>query len=190
VSPDLVTDEGERMTDETTNAAGERDWKRVSLVLAGLLVVALVACVGLAVSRSHSAGRITADEAASRAAGRVVVNWLTYDYRTYHSDMSWVSKSGTPRFNKEFSAAALEGMRKRIIGPRQLISRGRVVNSAATAKDSDHVKVLLFTDQSLTDKQIRKDGSAPLHARSGVELSMVRGGGAWLVDDMVQLQFQ
>jgi Mce-associated membrane protein len=178
------------MTDEATSATGERNWRRISLVLAGLLVVALVTCIGLAISRSHSAARIEADEAASRAAGRVVVNWLTYDYRTYRDDMSWVSTSGTPKFNKEFSAAALEGMRKRIIGPRQLVSRGRVVNSAATAKDGDHVKVLLFTDQTLTDKQIRKDRSAPLHARSGVELSMVRVGGTWLVDDMVQLQFQ
>jgi hypothetical protein len=181
---------GESVTDAVESAVGERDWKRVSLVLAALLIVALVVCVALAVSRSHSQGRIDADRAASRVAERVVVNWLTYDYRTYGSDMSWVTKSGTPKFKKEFSAAALEGMRKRIIGPRQLVSRGRVVNSAATATDSDHVKVLLFTDQTLTDKEIRKEGSAPLHARSGVELTMHRVNGTWLVDDMVQLQFQ
>jgi hypothetical protein len=104
--------------------------------------------------------------------------------------MTWITESGTPRFRKEFSAEALEGMRKRIIGPRQLVSRGRVVNSAATATDADHVKVLLFTDQTLTDNEIRKEGTAPLHARSGVELSMVKVDGTWLVDDMVQLQFQ
>ena len=181
--------------DETTNAAsapasGGRDWKRISFVLAGLLAVALVACVGLAVSRAQSQGKVDADRTATRAAERVVVNWLTYDYRTYRNDMTWITKGGTPKFKKEFSAEALEGMRKRIIGPRQLISRGRVVNSAATAKDADHVKVLLFTDQTLTDKEIRKEGTAPLHARSGVELTMVRVDGSWLVDDMVQLQFQ
>jgi hypothetical protein len=171
-------------------AAGERNWKRISIVLASLLAVALIASVGLAVSRAQSQGRIDADRAATRAAERVVANWLTYDYRTYRDDMTWITKSGTPKFKKEFSAEALEGMRKRIIGPRQLISRGRVVNSAATASDADHVKVLLFTDQTLTDKEIRKDDTAPLHARSGVELTMVRVDGTWLVDDMVQLQFQ
>ncbi|MFL6089107.1 MAG: hypothetical protein ACJ71Z_03095 [Aeromicrobium sp.] len=171
-------------------AADERNWKRISLALAAVLLAALVACIALAVGRSHSQARIDADNAATQAAERVVTNWLTYDYRTYRNDMTWVTKSGTPKFKKEFSAAALEGMRKRIVGPRQLISRGRVVNSAGTAKDADHVKVLLFTDQTLTDKQIRREHTQPLHARSGVELSMVRVGGAWLVDDMVQLQFQ
>jgi Mce-associated membrane protein len=171
-------------------ATDGRNWKRISLVLAGVLVVALAACVGLAVSRAQSQGRIDADRTATRAAERVVVNWLTYDYRTYRDDTSWIAKGGTPKFRKEFSAEALEGMRKRIIGPRQLVSRGRVVNSAATASDGDHAKVLLFTDQTLTDKEIRKDKTAPLHARSGVELTMVRVDGTWLVDDMVQLQFQ
>jgi hypothetical protein len=171
-------------------ATGERNWKRISVVLASLLALALIACVGLAVSRAQSQGRIDADRAATRAAERVVVNWLTYDYRTYRDDMTWITKSGTPKFRKEFSAEALEGMRKRLIGPRQLVSRGRVVNSAATTTDADHVKVLLFTDQTLTDKEIREDGTAPLHARSGVELTMVRMDGTWLVDDMVQLQFQ
>jgi hypothetical protein len=175
---------------EVASPSGERNWKRISIVLAGLLAVALVACVGLYVSRAQSQGRIDADRTATRAAERVVVNWLTYDYRTYRNDMTWIAKTGTPKFRKEFSAEALEGMRKRIIGPRQLISRGRVVNSAATASDADHVKVLLFTDQALTDKDIRKDKTAPLHARSGVELTMVRVNGTWLVDDMVQLQFQ
>ncbi len=172
------------------SAPRERNWKRISQVLAGLLVLALIGSVALAVGWSRSQGRIDADRTATRAAERVVVNWLTYDYRTYRNDMSWITETGTKKFKKEFSAVALEGMRKRIIGPRQLVSRGRVVNSAATATDADHVKVLLFTDQTLTDKEIRKAGTAPLHARSGVELSMVRVDGTWLVDDMVQLQFQ
>lgn len=171
-------------------ATGAPKWNRLSVVLAGLLALTLIACVGLAVSRAQSQGRVDAERTATRAAERVVVNWLTYDYRTYRDDMGWIRKSGTPKFSKDFSAEALEGMRKRIIGPRQLVSRGRVVNSAATATDSDHVKVLLFTDQTLTDKEIREDGKAPLHARSGVEVTMVRVDGTWLVDDMVQLQFQ
>lgn len=167
-----------------------RNWKRISVILAGLLALALIAAVGLAVTRAQSQGRVDAERTATRAAERVVVNWLTYDYRTYRDDMSWITESGTPKFRKEFSAEALEGMRKRIVGPRQLVSRGRVVNSAATVTDADHVKVLLFTDQTLTDKDIREEGADPLHARSGVELSMVKIRGAWLVDDMVQLQFQ
>jgi hypothetical protein len=188
-----VTTYGDAVTEPTSapnGAQGERNWKRISVVLAGLLALALVAAVGLAVSGADSKGRIDAERTAVRAAERVVVNWLTYDYRTYRNDMSWITESGTPKFRKEFSPDALEGTRKRIVGPAQLVSRGRVVNSAATVTDADHVKVLLFTDQTFTDKDMREEGAAPLHARSGVELYMVRVDGEWLVDDMVQLRSQ
>ena len=80
--------------------------------------------------------------------------------------------------------------RKRIVEKGQLVSRGYVVNSAATVSDANHAKVLVFTDQRLTDKDIRGEGAAPLHARSGIELTMVRVDGEWLVDAMVPLQSQ
>ena len=172
--------------DESTGTSRACNWKRISIVLAGLSVLALIAAVGLAVSRAQSEGRVDAQRTAVRAAERVVVNWLTYDYRTYRNDMSWVTKSGTAKFRKEFSAET----RKRIVEKGQLVSRGYVVNSAATVSDANHAKVLVFTDQRLTDKDIRGEGAAPLHARSGIELTMVRVDGEWLVDAMVPLQSQ
>lgn len=171
---------------EPTGTAGERNWKRISVLLAGLLALALIAAVALAVSRAESQGRVDAQRTAVRAAERIVVNWLTYDFRTYRNDMAWVTESGTPRFRKEFSGET----RERIVEKGQLVSRGYVVNSAATVSDSNHAKVLLFTDQQLTDKDIRGEGAEPLHARSGVELTMVRVDGEWLVDALVPLQSQ
>lgn len=177
------------MTDEL-QAAVVRRWRRLCAVFAALLIAALIGGAMLLHDRAELKGRADAEKAATDKAEQVVMSWLTYDYRTYRDDMTWVTKRGTVRFKKDFSSAALEGMRKRIVGPRQLISRGRVVNAAATATDADHVRVLLFTDQRLTDKEIRTQRQPALHARSGVELRMVRTGGRWLVDDLVQLQFQ
>jgi hypothetical protein len=177
-------------TEDATKRSSDRRWRLMCAGLAGMLIAAIVGCVLLWRDGADLEGRADADRAAARKAERIVVTWLTYDYRTYSDDLSWVTESGTDKFRKEYSSAALEGMRERIVGPRQLISRGRVVNSAATASDADHVKVLIFTDQTITDKDIRKRGGTPLHARSGVELSMVRDGDRWLVDEMVQLQFQ
>lgn len=185
-----VTTDDDHVATAVTDSGDVQRWRRRALVATVLLVASLVGCGFLAHALSVSKGRENAEAAATVAAERIVMSWLTYDYRTYKSDMSWVSTSGTPKFKKEFSAPALEGMRKQIVGPRQLVSLGRVVNSAATASDSDHAKVLIFTDQRVTDKDIRKADGAPLHARSGVEMDMVRSNGKWLIDDMKQLQFQ
>ena len=185
VADETVTNDGRASEHEPVQR-----WRRISGALAAALVLALIGCGVLLQSRAELDGRADAEKAATQKAEQVVMSWLTYDYRTYRDDMTWVTRSGTRKFQKEFSSEALEGMRKRIVGPRQLISRGRVVNSAATAKDADHVRVLLFTDQRLTDKELRKGGQPALHARSGVELVMVKRDGRWLIDDLVQLQFQ
>ncbi|KRA38870.1 MULTISPECIES: hypothetical protein [unclassified Nocardioides] len=188
VDPDVVDDTGAADTDAAPRS--DRRWPILCAVLALLLIAAAVGCFVLAQDRSDLEDRASAESAATEEAERIVVSWLTYDYRTYEDDMTWVTSSGTEKFQKEYSPEALEGLREKMIGPQELVSRGRVVNSAATTKDAEHVRVLVFTDQTLTDKDIRSGGAEPLHARSGVELSMVRVDGKWLVDEMVQLQFQ
>ncbi len=165
-------------------------WPIACAALAILLIASLVGCFLLWQDRSDREDLADAEVAATEEAERIVVAWLTYDYRTYQDDMTWVTTSGTDKFQEEYSPEALEGLRTELVGPRQFVSRGRVVDSAATVEDDDKVLVLVFTDQTLTDKAIRREGGEPLHARSGVELTMVREGNAWLVDEMVQLQFQ
>ncbi|KAA1426978.1 hypothetical protein [Nocardioides antri] len=188
-----VEEDVSTMTDQTEDTTGSSDSRRWQIACAGLavlLVAAAVACFLLWQDRSDHEDRLAAEKAATAEAERIVVSWLTYDYRTYDDDMAWVTESGTDAFQEEYSPEALEGLRQEMVGPRQLVSRGRVVNSAATVEDDHHVTVLVFTDQTLTDRKIRRQGGEALHARSGVELVMVRDGDEWLVDEMVQLQFQ
>lgn len=185
--------------DETTAGASSGDgakdgssyrWPIAFATLAVLLIVALVGVVVLWQDRAELRNRADAEIAATEEAERIVVAWLTYDYRTFGEDMAWVTESGTDSFNEEYSPEALEALRSQMVGPRELISRGRAVNSAATWEAEDRVKVLIFTDQTLTDTEIREAESPALHARSGVALTMVRDDDEWLVDEMVQLQFE
>ena len=61
------------VTTEPTESPRERNWKRISVALAGLLAAAVVACVVLGVGWARSHGQVEADGAAARAAERVVV---------------------------------------------------------------------------------------------------------------------
>lgn len=170
-----------------------RPGRRTTLLIAVLVLLLIAGAVTVAVlwrDRADLRDRAAAERAATAEAERIVVAWLSYDYRTYLDDMKWVTDSGTDDFEKEYSTEAFESLRRRMVGPRRLISEGRVVESAATAEDADTVKVVVFTDQTLTDKDMRQREEAPLHARSGVELRMVRQGDDWLVDELTQLQFQ
>ncbi|MEZ0578041.1 hypothetical protein [Nocardioides sp. MH1] len=179
-------------TDDRTTMTDNR-WRVAAAALAVLLVAAIAGLVLLWGDRSDAQelkDHASDEAAATKAAEEVVYSWLTYDYRTYDEDMAWVTEDGTDSFQEQYSPEALTGLRKKMIGPRKLISQGRVVKSAATWEKDGKVEVLVFTDQTLTDKDIRsKDGQA-LHARSGVELTMVREHGKWLVDELVQLQFE
>lgn len=185
------TDEGAgRAGSVSTNPVARRPLAILCVALGLLLVAAVVAGVVVWRDRSDLQARAEAERLAGQEAEQIVVAWLTYDYRTYRDDMTWVTESGTESFRETYSPEALEGLRTQMVGPRKLVSRGRVVNSAADAVDEDTVRVLVFTDQTLTDADIRRQGREPLRARSGAELTMVREGDDWLVEELVQLQFE
>lgn len=163
-------------------------WRLAAVVLAMLLVAAVV--VGAVLWRSDRSDladlehQRSDEAAATRAAEAITTSWLTYDYRSY--DDTWVADNGTDAFQQEYDAAA----RGKLVEKAKLVSRGRVVESAATWQKDGQVEVILFTDQTLTDPGIRRAGKPALHSRSGVELTMVHEHGEWLVDDLVQLQFE
>jgi hypothetical protein len=169
----------------------ENRWRIAVAVLTVLLIAAVAGCVVLWGDRSDLKdleGHRTDEAAATKAAEGFVYSYLTYDYRTYEKDLSWMTERGTDAFREGYTDDELAA-RKKLIVPGQLISRGRVVDSAATWDKDGEVTVLVFTDQTLTDRDIRRSGKPALHTRSGLELTMVREHGKWLVDKMVQLQF-
>jgi Mce-associated membrane protein len=100
----------------------------------------------------------------------------TYSYRTAEEDFAWVQNAATERFQRSFdSANAIEEVRSL-----KAIAVGEVVDSAASAADAEHVKVLLFVDQSI--RSAGRPGAVSEQTR--VTVQMVHDEGRWLMDEL------
>jgi hypothetical protein len=153
------------------------------LVLA--LVAALVAAVLLWRDRDDADDRaesstelVDASVAAEKAASEVVTRMTTYSYRTVEDDFSWVDDAGTETFQHSFADASEDAIA--LIKSLKATAVGTVVDSAATAADADHVKVLLFVDQKIRSQ----GGKGTKLDQPRVTMQMVRQGGMWLVDEV------
>lgn len=161
---------------------------RPRLLVGGLavaLVVALVAVVLLWRDRDDAGERadraetlLDASLEAEEAARAAVTRMTTYDFRTVEDDFSWIDDAGTDKFQQNFTDAAepVVAYIKRV----KASAEGTVVDSAATAADADHVKVLLYVDQ-----QIRSRGTQGYDLdQPRITMQMVRSGDEWLVDEV------
>ena len=161
---------------------------RRTKLLVGVLVLALVAALVAVVllwrergaddEVARGAALHRAEVAAEEEALEAVVRMTTYSYRTVEEDFEWVDEAGTEDFQEYFSGASEDVIRliKRI----KAEATGTVVDSAATAADGTHVKVLLFIDQEITSRT--EEGASLDQPR--VTMQMVRRDGEWLVDEV------
>ncbi|MCW2784319.1 MAG: rane protein [Marmoricola sp.] len=152
-----------------------------TLAVAGLAVALVVALVllGLTVrSLHHERDLAHAGTQADVAARKAVVEMTTYDYKTIPHDFSWVDDAGTARFRKQY--AEVSSPIKKLVAQLKAHAVGTVVDSATSVKDADHVSVLLFVDQTLTNPT----QSQPGLDQPRVTMSMVRVHGRWLVDQV------
>jgi Mce-associated membrane protein len=150
-----------------------------------LLVVLLVVVLAWRTSADKDAeGRRAlelqrAGQQAQVAARRAVIAMTTYDYRTLGRDFAWVHSAGTASFQRHY--AQVSRPIKTLVARLHATAKGHVVASAATARDPDHVTVLLFVDQTLTNASA---GGARQLDQPRVTMAMVRSHGRWLVDDV------
>lgn len=148
------------------------------VVLVVLLLGALVALGLVLRAWQHERDLRDAGEQAEKAARTAVVAMTSYDYKTLDEDFSWVDTAGTADFRKHY--AEVSEPVKKLVTEMKATAKGSVAASAPHVKDADHVTVLLFVDQTLTN---------PGNAERGLDqprvtMSMVREGGRWLVDDV------
>lgn len=152
--------------------------------LVALLVVVLLWQVDKDDSRAgdRAVALAAAGKAADAAARKAVVEMTSYDYRTVAKDFAWVDDAGTARFRDQY--AEISAPIKRLVVSLKATAKGTVVASAPVAKDADHVTVLLFVDQ-----EISNPGSASTKPQRGLDqprvtVQMVRQDGRWLVDEV------
>jgi Mce-associated membrane protein len=161
-------------------------WRLVAAVLAVALIASLVGLILVArgddsASGTAAARALTLSRAASLAeatARTTIVELTTYDYATIDADFADVEARGTAKFRKQY--AEVSAPIRKLVVQLKARAKGSVVASAATAKDADHVTVLLFVDQELTnagndDKKLDQPR---------VTMKMVRSHGVWLVDQV------
>jgi Mce-associated membrane protein len=154
-------------------------------VLAVALVASLVAVVLLWRARDDADDRadraqtlLDASLDAEQAARDAVIRMTTYDYRSVDEDFSWIDDAGTDKFQENFTDAAKPVIA--YIRSVKATAKGTVVDSAATAADAHHVKVLLYVDQRISSRGTKKsDLDQPR-----ITMQMVRQDGEWLVDEV------
>jgi Mce-associated membrane protein len=160
-----------------------------SRLLVGALVLALVASLVAVVllwrdrddaeeRADSSTSLVDASLEAEQAARDSVTRLTSYSFRTADESFDWVEEYGTEKFQENFAGAAEAAIA--YIKSLKATAVGTVIDSAATAADADHVKVLLFVDQEIRSQG--KPGSRLDQPR--VTMQMVRQGGEWLVDEV------
>lgn len=177
------------MSDE----ADRRD--RYQLVVTGLASVLVMSLVALLVvvllwqtggddakAGDRAVARAAAGKAADKAARVAVVEMTSYDYRSVTKDFAWVDDAGTTRFQEQYAEVS-EPIKKLVV---QLKAKatGTVVASAPIVKDVDHVTVLLFVDQEITNPGRGATGPQRGLDQPRVTMQMVRQHGRWLVDEV------
>ncbi|MCU4184602.1 hypothetical protein K6U06_09550 [Acidiferrimicrobium sp. IK] len=124
--------------------------------------------------QANDAGRAGALKAATTFGGIV----SSYNYKQ-PSSFTRAEQMETPQYAKT-SASQAADLTKLLIQYKG-ISEGRVLAAGLSSYSSTHAGVLLFVDQNVSNS-VEKTGTANQPLR--VEVSLVRGHGRWLVDNL------
>lgn len=162
--------------------AAEPPWKVIALALAA----AMLLTVGLGGWRLHSehsdlseARALTAAGVGAEAAARsAVVRMTSYDYASIDKDFAWVDDAGTAKFRKQY--VEVSAPIKKLVLQLKAHAEGNVVAAAPEVRDRNHVTVLMFVDQTLTNPSDKTPGLD----QPRVTMTMVRQDGRWLVDEV------
>lgn len=122
---------------------------------------------------------LSLEKAAKKAAVKAATASMTYNYATIDADFNWVDKLATRKFQKDFAAASKPV--RQAVEAGDVDARAQVLEAATDYRDSRHIDVLLFVDQSLVSEKDKADRSAQEHR---VKMSMLRQGDRWLVDSV------
>jgi Mce-associated membrane protein len=151
---------------------------RVTIVVVlAVLVAGSGAGSGLLVAQNSADKAAQADRAAAAAAAKSEIQQiLTYSYKTISADMSQASADTTGQFKGEYAVLA-----NQTIGPQakqqQTVNKAVVPVTAAVNSSGNQVTVLVFVDESTTNKL------QPKAQVSGSQLlvTMQKVNGRWLV---------
>ena len=151
-------------------------------LLAGVAVLTAVA-VGAAAwvyfALPSDASVEESTRAAQSAAERAVGPILSYDYRHLDEDQAAAESYMTSGYQQNYDK--LFAVVKQNAPSTKTVVTGKVISSGIVRSGTDRVEVLLFVDQSTTNKQ----NKGPVVYKNQVRAQMEKVGGDWLVDCLI-----
>ena len=152
------------------------------IVLSVVAALLAAACVALfLVARAEKADRAelrSAREAASAAAGELVVNLDALSASTVDADMKRVIAGSTGTFKSQFTKSQKE-LRDYIVKAK-ISSEGELRSVAVVRSDTDTATVLVAVDRTFKDST-HKDGVV---ANDRWKVTLEKHGGRWLVAEL------
>jgi Mce-associated membrane protein len=165
-----------------TTTAGPPRWPAAVVAVVTLAVaVAVVLAVVVTGLSNRTGGQASSATTATveKAATTGTQAALSYNYQHLAADMSAAEKFMTPSFIANFKHTM--GTQVQPLAAKYHASTtATVVGAGVGTVSSTHATVLVFVDQTVKNTQL----SAPRLDRSRVEVSLVKTGGGWLIDNL------
>lgn len=157
---------------------GERARRPGVLVPALLIVLLLVSTTYLGV-QLHSANALTdARSSASDAGKQYALDLTTYDFRDLNGNFNAVTQNSTEKFGKQYKQVS--DSLSSLIQQYQATSKGTLVKQGVVEADEDRVVLAMFVDQAITNT----NSPQPRVDRNRMQMTLVRTGDRWLLDDL------
>ena len=171
--------------------SGFAPWVAAHVLVLAIGVVAVVAIVALVLSRvqvgnlqadSRSAAGVDGARTSALSAARTyAADIASYDYRRLNQDFGVVLAHSTPSFRKSFGKSSAE--LKSTLVKFHATAKATVVAAGVVSVSADHAVVLVFLEQTVTNSAQK----SPTTDRSQVEITLVRSGDNWLIDQVTLL---
>lgn len=167
--------------------------KRLTSVLAGLVVIAAIVLVWLvmrpaddltepriAKDGTYHVGTATGDEEAVEVATEVLTAALSYDYRKLAEPADSATRGMTASFAKEFRET-FDKTAGRMAPEEKAVSQSLVRGAGLIEDDDDHAVCLVFLDQLLVSSK-DKPGTTPVTvSKNRVRVELEKVDGDWKV---------
>ena len=179
----IETEDDMRSTAETVPSRRHR-WmhSKAALLSAGALIVALVVGLALSLSALSNQNALASSRTSALSAARTYsVELASYNYRDLGRDFSTVAGNSTPSFRRTFAESS--DALKTTLGRYKATAVASVVSAGVVSASTSRAAVLVFLDQKIANSTQTK----PTTDRSQVEITLVRSGGRWLIDQVTLL---
>jgi Mce-associated membrane protein len=156
---------------------------RLTLAAAIVVVLAVAGSVLLAVVAQRDGHRNAVDaarKAALAAARTETAATLSYDYRHLDADFATAERGLTPRFRASYARTTTSSVVP-LARKTHAISTATVAAAAVVSAGADSATILIYADQTVQNNLLKATSRLD---QSVIEVSMVKQGGRWLIDNL------